>query len=91
MISQVGLPEQVVCAERSVDPACGVCGSAFTRDTVVWADDVGHCARRSAESYFGQECRHLLAVPLTHRGRVLGLYNLFFDTRSALDAEATAL
>lgn len=91
MISQVGLPEQVVCAERSVDPACGVCGSAFTRDTVVWADDVGHCARRSAESYFGQECRHLLAVPLTHRGRVLGLYNLFFDARCALDAEATAL
>jgi len=91
MISQVGLPEPVVCAERSVDPACGVCGSAFTRDTVVWADDVGHCARRSAESYFGQDCRHLLAVPLTHRGRVLGLYNLFFDTRSAFDAEAAAL
>ena len=91
MISQVGLPEHVLCAERSVDPACGICGSAFTRDTVVWADDVGHCARRSADSYFGQECRHLLAVPLTHRGRVLGLYNLFFDTRSALDAEATAL
>ena len=91
MISQVGLPEHVVCAERSVDPACGVCGSAFTRDTVMWADDVGHCARRSADPYFGQECRHLLAVPLTHRGRVLGLYNLFFDSRSALDADSTEL
>ena len=91
MISQVGLPEHVVCAERSVDPACGICGSAFTRNTVVWADDVAHCARRSADSYFGQECRHLLAVPLTHRGRVLGLYNLFFDARSVLDAESTAL
>jgi len=91
MISQIGLPEHVVCAERSVDPACGICGSAFTRDTVVWADDVGHCARRSADSYFGQECRHLLAVPLTHRGRVLGLYNLFFGTRPVLEAESTAL
>ena len=91
MISEVGLPEHVVCAERSVDTACGICGSAFARHTVVWASDVGHCARRSADSYFGQECRHLLAVPLTHRGRVLGVYNLFFDTRSVLDAESTAL
>ncbi|HSB99325.1 MAG TPA: GAF domain-containing protein [Burkholderiaceae bacterium] len=91
MVSEVGLPEHVVCAERSVDPACGICGSAFTRDTVVWASDVGHCARRSADSYFGDECRHLLAVPLTHRGRVLGLYNLFFDARPVLEAEATAL
>ena len=28
MISAVGLPEHVACTERSVDPACGVCGSA---------------------------------------------------------------
>ena len=91
MVSEVGLPEHVVCAERSVDPACGICGSAFTRDTVVGTSDVRHCARRSADSYFGQECRHLLAVPLTHRGRVLGLYNLFFDARSVLDADSTAL
>ena len=91
MISEVGLPEHVVCAERSVDPACGICGSAFTRDTIEWASDVGYCARRSADSYFGQECRHLLAVPLTFRGRVLGLYNLFFDTRTAVDAKAMAL
>jgi two-component system nitrate/nitrite sensor histidine kinase NarX len=91
MISEVGLPEHVVCAERTVDPACGICGSAFTRDTIEWASDVGYCARRSADSYFGQECRHLLAVPLTHRGRVLGLYNLFFDTRAALDAGSMAL
>jgi len=91
MISEVGLPEHVVGAERAVDPACGVCGSAFARDTVVWTDDLSHCARRSADSYFGQECRHLLAVPLTHRGRVLGLYNLFFESRSTLDADATAL
>ena len=42
---------------------------------------MAHCARRSADSYFGQECRHLMAVPLTYRGRVLGLYNLFFDAR----------
>jgi two-component system, NarL family, nitrate/nitrite sensor histidine kinase NarX len=91
MISEVGLPEPVVSSERAVDPACGICGSAFTRNTIVWADEVGHCARRSEGNYFGHECRHLLAVPLTYRGRVLGLYNLFFDARTAVDAESTAL
>jgi two-component system, NarL family, nitrate/nitrite sensor histidine kinase NarX len=91
MISEVGLPEHVIRVERSVDPACGMCGSAFTRDTIVSADDMGHCARRSEDGYFGRECRHLMAVPLTHRGRVLGVYNLFFEARPALDAESTAL
>jgi two-component system nitrate/nitrite sensor histidine kinase NarX len=91
MIGELGLPEHVICVERAVDPACGICGSAFTRDTIEWANDVGYCARRSADSYFGQECRHLLAVPLTFRGRVLGLYNLFFDARTAVDAKSMAM
>jgi two-component system nitrate/nitrite sensor histidine kinase NarX len=91
MIGEVGLPEHVVFAERSVDPACGMCGSAFTRDTIVSAGDVGYCARRSHDSYFGKECQHLMAVPLTYRGRVLGLYNLFFDARPAVDDESKAL
>jgi two-component system nitrate/nitrite sensor histidine kinase NarX len=32
-----------------------------------------------------------LAVPLTYRGRVLGLYNLFFDARPGVDDESKAL
>jgi two-component system nitrate/nitrite sensor histidine kinase NarX len=91
MISEVGLPEQVASAERAVDPACGMCGAAFTRGTIVSAGEVGHCARRNDDSYFGQQCRHLMAVPLTYRGRVLGLYNLFFDAAPAVAAESMAL
>jgi two-component system, NarL family, nitrate/nitrite sensor histidine kinase NarX len=91
MISQVGLPEHVVSAERSVDPACGVCGAAFTRDIIVTAGDLRHCARRSEDTFFGHQCHHLTAVPLTYRGRVLGLYNLFLDGPPAADAEAAAL
>ena len=89
MISELGLPEHVAGAERSVDPACGVCGSAFARDTIVWSNDVAHCARRSGDAFFGEQCQHVLAVPLTHRGRVLGLYNLFYDGELKLP-EATS-
>jgi two-component system nitrate/nitrite sensor histidine kinase NarX len=91
MISEVGLPEPVVQAERAVDPACGMCGSAFTRDTIVCAADLGHCAGRSNDDYFRHTCTHLMAVPLTRRGRVLGIYNLFFEAQPTLNADATAL
>ena len=91
MVSQVGLPEHVAWSERLVDPACGTCRSAFARDTIVAAGDVAHCARRSEDLFFGQQCRYLMAVPLTHRGRVLGLYTLFLERAPSVDAGASAL
>ncbi len=91
MISEVGLPDHVALAERAVDRACGVCGAAFARDTIVSASELGHCALHSHDTYFGHECLHLMAVPLTYRGRVLGVYNLFFDSRPAADGESGAL
>ena len=91
MISQVGLPEHVVRAERTVDPACGTCGAALTRDTIVAASDVAHCARRSEDTFFGHQCRHVMAVPLTYRGRVLGLYTLFLEQAPPEDPGASAL
>jgi two-component system, NarL family, nitrate/nitrite sensor histidine kinase NarX len=91
MISAVGLPEHVVCAERAVEPGCGSCGSALTQDGIVWTSDVRHCARHSDDSYFGETCQRLLAVPMTHRGQVLGLYNLFFAGDVSVADQTTAL
>lgn len=91
MVSQVGLPEHVAWSERAVDPACGTCGAAFARETIVAASDVAHCARRSEDAFFGQQCRHLMAVPLTYRGRVLGLYTLFLEQAPSIDPGASAL
>ncbi len=91
MISEVGLPEHVACAERAVDRACGTCGSAFARDTIVWTSDLSHCARHSDDPFFGEGCQRLLAVPMTHRGQVLGLYNLFFAAEAVLAEETVVL
>ena len=91
MISEIGLPDHVACAERAVDPACGTCGSAFARDTIVWTSDVRHCARHSADAFFGEDCQRLLAVPMTHRGQVLGLYNLFFAAEVVVAEQTVAL
>jgi two-component system nitrate/nitrite sensor histidine kinase NarX len=91
MISAVGLPEHVACAERAVEPGCGACGSALAHDSVVWARDVRHCARHGEATYFGEACQRLLAVPMTHRGQVLGVYNLFFADDVAVAEQTIAL
>jgi two-component system nitrate/nitrite sensor histidine kinase NarX len=44
----------------------------------LWITDMSDCAHRSRIDYFGDECRQMLTVPLQHRDRVFGVYNLFF-------------
>ncbi len=77
IVSDVGLPGHVCGAEESVDRHCGHCGEAADARRVVWASDLSRCSAQSHDAWFGR--RHMLVVPLQHRGRVLGVYNLFFD------------
>lgn len=92
LVGHVGLPDSVLLTERSVDRHCGVCGTAADTDTVVWAKDLQPCARHSHEAgYFGLHCKRVLAVPLRHRERVLGIYNLFFDSEGELSPEVSAV
>jgi len=78
LVSDVGLPSAVHRCEATVDRHCGACGDAADARRIVWSSDLRACAARGGESFFGQTCLRLLAVPLQHRGRVLGVYNLFF-------------
>lgn len=91
MVSQIGLPEAIAIAEQSVDPACGVCGTALARDALESGANLLHCQRRNHSAYFGHDCQRVVAVPLTHRGRVLGLYNLFFAAEPTIDAPTGAM
>lgn len=88
MVGDVGLPPAVRIAELSVDRNCGTCGEAVDSDAPAWAVDMSACARHHpADASFYQDCRRMLAVPLRHRGRLLGLYNLFFEQEGELDAD----
>jgi len=83
LVGSLGLPPEVMQAERSVDRDCGACGQAAEQGTLVWAGDLKPCTQRShGEDYFGRRCRRVLAVPLRHREQVLGVYNLFFDSEA---------
>jgi len=78
LVGSVGLPDSVTQAECSVQRECGACGAAASGGIPVWITDMSACAQSSRVDYFGSECRQMLTVPLQHRGRVFGVYNLFF-------------
>lgn len=84
LVAQLGLPPQVQDAERLVDRACGMCGTAAGADVLGWVDDVRSCARSGTEPYFGLQCQGVLAISLPHADQVLGIYNLFFESRTEL-------
>lgn len=86
-----GLPPQVLQSERAVESDCGACGAALAGAQPVWTQDLARCAARSQGHYFGEDCQRVLAVPLQHRGRVLGLVSLFFDSGREPPADVLAL
>lgn len=80
LIAQLGLPDEILRAERLVHRDCGVCGLAIGADSLAWVDDVRQCGRSPEQHhYFGNQCRKVLAISLTHSGAVHGVYTLFFD------------
>lgn len=81
LVAQQGLPPHVQEAERLVDRGCGMCGTAVDGDVLGWVDDLRSCERKGGGHYFGGQCQGVLAISLTHAGEVLGIYNLFFESR----------
>lgn len=88
MVGDVGLPPEARMAELMVDRHCGTCGVAAASEAPAWTADMSACARQHpSDARFYQDCGRMLAVPLRHRGRLLGLYNLFFEGDGELDAD----
>ena len=79
LVSEVGLPPQLGCAEHTVGRHCGSCGKAVDADQLTWSPQLSECGGNTQHLLAPLGVNHMLAVPLGHRGRVLGVYNLFFD------------
>lgn len=76
----VQLPPGACVLREGVDRHCGACGRAADQREAVWVDDLLHCSNlRQHETPTAESDRHMLVVPLQHRGEVLGVYTLFFD------------
>lgn len=91
LVGAVGLPVDVLEREALVDVACGACGDAARSDRIELVTDVQACAERTSCAYFGRECTSVFAVPLCHRGRMLGVYNLFLGAHQRIGPETLSL
>lgn len=91
LVAHQGLPDDVVQTERLVDRHCGVCGTASSADVLVWIDDLAACAKQGHNLYFGSRCKSMLAISLIHNQQILGIYNLFFESNSRIDASLQTL
>lgn len=91
LVSSVGLPEPAMRAEGLVHHRCGACGKAASGEAPVWANQISGCALLNGVNDAGGAFRRMLAVPLQHRGRVLGTYSLFFSRVEGPAAEVLAV
>lgn len=77
LVAALGLPPEVMEQERYVALPCGACGGAAIGNDITQSTDLALCAGRTLSSFFGQDCRKIVAVPLQYKGKVLGVYSLF--------------
>ena len=91
LISSIGLPEEMAQAEATVNAHCGACGVAASGETPAWANEATGCARLGVSGHAVADFRRMVAVPLRHRGRMLGVYNLFYAQRPAPGPEVLAV
>ena len=79
LVASVGLPEEIVARERRVALDCCLCGQAVGQRSLRVGLDLEACCTSWGQNPFPGEDLVLLAVPLRHDGRIVGLYNLFME------------
>ncbi|MBL8348767.1 MAG: GAF domain-containing protein [Burkholderiaceae bacterium] len=79
LVGSLGVPTGACGPDGQSQRHCGHCGVAADARQLVWTDRLSGCAAHGAGGFFGHDCRAMLVVPLQHRGRLLGVYNLFFE------------
>lgn len=91
LVAAEGVSVQWLERERSVAADCGMCGQALKADCLQLDMEPASCSGRSASC--GGEPLHgpAIAVPLHSRGRVVGVFNLFFGGGARIPADASAL
>ncbi|MHB1677699.1 MAG: GAF domain-containing sensor histidine kinase [Sulfuriferula sp.] len=91
LVGSLGLPPEVVEKERVISLSCGICGRAIWDRVIQNSDSVYLCRKNTESSYFGEHCRSVVAVPLRHKGVVMGVYNLFMAGDATIPQDVSLL
>ena len=84
MAGSIGLPPALVERERYVPLECGICGKATLSQSTESSNVLEVCQKQVRHLYVAQQCRTVYAVPMRHKGKVMGVYNLFMGADAAL-------
>ena len=79
LVASLGLPPEMLEAEKSVESDCGSCGHAFQGDAMQAKTGLEMCSSKTECAFFGKDCTSLVAIPIHGKGRPVGVLSLFFS------------
>jgi two-component system nitrate/nitrite sensor histidine kinase NarX len=91
MVGSIGLSPALQERERYVPLECGICGRAMLDQDSRSGNVLSVCQKQVRHIYNAQHCRTVYAIPMRHKGQVLGVYNLFMDNDQPLPTEVSYL
>ncbi|MGO9443767.1 MAG: ATP-binding protein [Thiobacillaceae bacterium] len=91
LIGSLGLPQEVVDRELVVPVGCGACGQAMNDRRVHSGPTLHECRENANLAFFGERSLSVFAVPLRHKGQLLGVYNLFMPLDASVPDEVKLL
>lgn len=87
LVAEVGLPDEITRRAKRMPVDCGMCGEALRHEHPSPSDNLRQCAKGRNQHFFGQDCKHGVAVPMEYRDQTVGVFNLFFETADEVAAE----
>lgn len=91
MVGSIGLSPALQDKNRYMPVECGVCGQAIRSQSPQMDSVLIGCNKQVRHLYFALQCKTVYAIPLRHKGRVLGVYNLFMDGDKTLPPDISYL
>jgi len=91
MVGSVGLSPTLQERERYVPLECGICGRAILAQDSMSGNVLTVCQKQVRHIYNAQHSRTVYAIPMRHKGKVLGVYNLFMDHDRPLPKDVSYL
>ncbi len=79
LVASIGLADEVLEQERLIPVQRCLCGNAVTEGDVLFQQDLTPCNQLVGRPMLNGHNLEMIAVPLQHRGRNLGVYNLFVE------------